>query len=160
MNKVQHYLIIAIASIFFIGCESDSLAGLEEFSLLEYGVPVTILAPAAPDVKSMNYGKIRDITVSKGNDYNLQILYSSTNTLDVSKIVASYLDTTKGNRNFEELIREDESGFIYKYKFSNEKSFYAFKKVKVMADHEILFQSGMASQFELDDIEKMYKAIQ
>ncbi len=143
----------------FPACQQDPAAQLKPLNLLEYGLPVTILAPDSAEVKQNDLGFIKDVTVRKGEDFSLQIFASESTTNDLSRIKADQLSEVKANPYFAEIVREEEDGFIYKLMVDSLPN-YGFRHFRIQGDLELIFQTGLLGTFSLEEVELMYQAVQ
>lgn len=134
--------------------------GWQTLDLLEHGVPVTILAPPAAEVKKggLQSTLINDLTIVGGSSYNVQLFYSAALTNDIAKLKNDLLQSVKANRYFNRVVREDVAGFIYESRIDSTAS-YGFRLVKLQGDLELSFQSGFSELFSLEQAELMYDAV-
>jgi hypothetical protein len=130
-------------------------------SLLDQtGLPITIMAPDSAVVKMSDMGILKDITVKGGDNYYLQIYAASATTNDLAKIKSDKLSEVKSNRYFSKIVREEEAGFIYETKIDSTNINYGFRYALVKGDMEYIFQTGLIGTYELEEIERMYQAVQ
>jgi hypothetical protein len=146
-------------SLILISCSSDPTSNYKELDLLQYGVPVVILAPDSPKVETMDFVVQQDITIKSGDDYYVQIYASKASTYDLGKLKASQLAEVKSNEFFSEIINEDNDGFIYKLEVDSTYTSYGFRHFKIMGDKEFIFQPGLVGTFSQDQIENLYSAV-
>ena len=154
-----------IGWMFFIGiilfsCQSEPLNSWKPKSLLEYGIPVTILVPEPDSVKveKDDLGPIQDITVEGKGDYYLQIYVSEAETSDIISAKTDQLDLVREQQYFSGIIVEDEAGFIFENKIDTLKN-YGFRYVLLKGNKEIIFQNHLSRLFTLEQVEKMYNSI-
>lgn len=143
-----------------IGCKNEAASNYEDLSLLKYGVPFSIKAPADAKVQKASLGIYEDITIKAGDQYQVQLLVSDATTLDETVIKADLLEDIKRNPFFAELIEETDSGFVYKKEIDSTSINYSFRHVRIQGDKEYIFQPTLVGQFTLDDVKSMYTAVQ
>lgn len=154
-------LLFAIAAILFIAaCATEDQKGWKEMSLLEYGVPITIAAPDSVNVKTMDFGLQRDITIQDGDNYSLQIYASDAITSDVKQVKDQQLAIVKENRYFKNVIEESDNGFIYQNQIDSTKSNYGFRYVVLKGDKEYIFRTGLIGSYTEEQVRKMYNSVQ
>ena len=68
-----------------LSCGQDT-AELKPLNLIKYGLPVTIQAPDSAKVKTSDMGIIKDVVISDGEQYAVQIFASKAMTVDVAKL--------------------------------------------------------------------------
>jgi len=146
---------------FFLACKSDqsSSSKLGEMSLLQYGLPIKILAPENPEVTSEDLGFVQDVTVKGEDNYYLQILGGTATTNDVSVIKAKQMEDLKATPYFSKIVEEDDAGFIFEKEYSPERINYDFRYIKIQADKEYVFQTGLIGSFTLEEVKRMYDSI-
>lgn len=150
---------ILVVSLTMIGCRTESTSSYSDLSLLQYGVPFSIKAPADAQVKKASLGIYEDITIKAGDQYQVQLLVSDATTLDATAIKADLLGDIKRNPFFAELIEEADDGFVYKKEIDSSSINYSFRHVRVQGDKEYIFQPALVGQFSLEDVKTMYQAV-
>lgn len=146
--------------LFVIACQTENdKQPLVPLDLMKYGVPISIQAPDSAEVKTMDMGFMKDVTIKKGDDFYIQIYASQASTTDVVKILAQQLQEVKDNRYFSKVVREEDAGFIYETVVDSTDINYGFRHIKVQGDNEFIFQTGLIGTFELEDVERMYEAV-
>ena len=152
----------ALISFLFFNCQGEPESTLEATDLMSYGIPVSIMAPDSAVIKKrdMAGGLIKDVTIRAGESFDVQIIASAAETNDIASIKADLLANVKGNRYYSQIIEEGENGFIYETAVDSTFKSYGFRYILVQGDQEVLFQSGLAGTFSLEDAKAMYKAVQ
>lgn len=152
-------LFIAI-SLIFLSCSSDPADGWKALNLMQYNVPVTIMAPDSVQVKAANLsGIMQDVTIkSKEDNYSIQILASQASTDDMTRLKAEQLQLVRDNRYFDSVVREESNGFIFLNKIDST-SVYGFRHIIYQGDQEFIFQNSFDGLFTLDQVEAMYAAV-
>ena len=83
-------LVFAFALALLQGCSPDAQhpRGWVPLDLLPHGVPTIILAPPDAVVKagSIQSSMVKDITITGGKDYSVQLFYSPTLTNDILRL--------------------------------------------------------------------------
>lgn len=154
-------LLFVLAVFLMWACQQNSTEqDWAEKDLLQYGIPITIMAPDSAEVNSSDLGGlIQDVTIKKGDDYYIQIYASGAETTDIAKIKSNQLSEVKSNRYFSKIMKEDTDGFIYETKIDSSAINYGFRHVRVQGDKEFIFQTGLVGNFSLEEVEKMYEAV-
>lgn len=151
---------LGICFLFVLACQTgDKKSALVPLDLMQYGVPLTIQAPDSAEVKTMDMGFMKDVTIKKNGDYYVQIYASQANTTDVVKILAQQLKEVKDNRYFSKIIREEDAGFIYETAIESLNISYGFRHVRIQGDNEFIFQTGLIGTFSLEDVEYMFDSV-
>jgi len=156
---MKNILIILSFAFAISSCSSDPHAGLKELDLMKHGVPLTIFAPEGSEVKTMDFGVQKDITIKKGDNFYLEIFSSDATTTDIKEIKDTQLKALKENPYFSKIIQDDKNGFIYENQIDSAKFNYGFRHIKIQGDKEYIFQTGLIGFFTKDDVIKMYSAI-
>lgn len=151
---------IIITCLIFTACTSDPVDSFKELNLLSYGVPITIMAPDSPDVKKEDWITQQGITVTKGEDFDLQIWAGQASSLDVATLKAEKLAEVKTNKLFSQVIKEEPNGFIFENKIDSAILFYGFYHLRIQGDNQYIFQNGLRGNFTKEQAETMYKAVQ
>ena len=156
----NHYWILAVVFTGLIACQNTSQTALKPLNLLQYGIPITIMAPDSAKVVAGSLSFSQDITVkSEADNFDLQIFAYDATTTDLSSVKASHLAEVKSNAYFSEIIQEEDAGFIYSTVFDSTATNYGFKYLKIQGDKEYIFQTGLVGTFGLDDVKLMYDAV-
>lgn len=151
--------ILVVTCLIFSACKSDPLDSYKELNLLSYGVPISIMAPDSPVVKKEDWIAQQGITVSKGEDYEVQIWAGQAATLDVASLKAEKLAEVKTNKLFSKIIKDEPNGFIFENKPDSSTLFYGFYYLVIQGDNQYIFQNGLRGNFTLDQAEMMYNAV-
>lgn len=158
-RKTPGLLLFLFGAILLFSCRKEAKNEWQELDLLQYGIPISILAPDSTQVRSdILGGLIQDVTVKGGEDYSIQIYASSSQTNDIAKVKAGQLAEVKANRYFSKIIREEEDGFLYEIAIDSSNINYGFRLIRLQADKEYIFQTGLIEAFNLEQVEKMYAA--
>lgn len=157
MRNILFYPFILLLII--SACASEPQSSWKPMNLLEYGVPITIMAPDSADVKTMDFGLQKDITITKGKDFSLQIYASDATTADLAKVKELQLAMVKDNRYFNTLVEDTDNGFIYKTQIDSTKTNYGFRYIKLQGDKEYIFRTGLIGSFSEEQVRSMYEAV-
>jgi hypothetical protein len=153
--------IVVLAGILFGSCKSDQAGSkLPELDLLQYGVPLKIHAPDETEVVVDDLGIVQDITVKGGDDFNLQIIAGTAYMSNASDVVEKQKADAIASQTFSKIVEEDEKGFIFEKKYSEDRISYDFRYVRLQGDKEFVFQTGLLGQFDLEEVKRMYEAVQ
>lgn len=147
-----------IVLIFFAACSSDNNDYLKPRNLLEYGIPLTILAPDSVDIKKENMVVQDEVIIKSQNsdDYNVRVYFGeATKSAEAAK--AEQLRFLQETSIFSKVILDEPHGFIYEDKISDDLFSYGFRRILVQGDREYLFQSGNGI-FTQAQAEEMYRA--
>jgi len=156
----NHYWILAIFLIGCIACQNTATTALKPLDLLQYGIPITILAPDSAKVVAGTLSFTQDVTVkSEADNFDLQIFSYDATTTNLSAVKASHLAEVKSNAYFSEIIEEEDAGFIYSTVYDSTATNYGFKYLKIQGDKEYIFQTGLVGNFALEDVKTMYQAV-
>lgn len=145
--------------LFLLACESDPLSDYKELDLMQYGVPLKIMAPDSAVVKKEDWISQQGVTIKK-DDYEVQVWASEASVPDAATIKANKLAEVKSNQLFSKIIKEDNNGFIFENKLDSTTMYYGFYYLVVQGDNEYSFQNGLRGNFTLDQAERMYEAVQ
>jgi len=155
-----HYLLLAVLFTGLFACQNISNTTLKSLDLLQYGIPITIMAPDSAKVVAGSLSFSQDITIKSPTDnYDVQIFAYDATTTDISAVKASHIAEAKSNAYFSEIIEEEEAGFIYSTVFDSTATNYGFKYLKIQGDKEYIFQTGLVGTFGLEDVKMMYEAV-
>ena len=148
-------------ALFLVACNSGSSGNdFPDLDLLSYGVPLKIKAPEGVKVTVDDMGIVQDITVKNDGNYNLQIIAGTAYLNNKAEVVNKQKADAIASPTFSKIIEEDENGFIFEKKYSEERISYDFRYVRMQGDKEYIFQTGLLGQFTLEEVKKMYTAIQ
>ncbi len=140
-----------------LACSSEG-SDLKELSLLDKGFPITILAPDSAEVKVSNMAFMKDITIIDDDTYNIQILVSKATSSSGTGLLAQIKEQAQSNPYFSEMILEEKDGFIFKNIIDSLAS-YDFRYVRIKAGKEYIFQTGLSSNFNEGEVQRMYDAV-
>ncbi len=146
--------------VFFVACSSNNDGYLQPRNLLEYGIPLTILAPDSVDISTKNFIVYDEITIKSqsSDDYNV-LIYSSE--LEASSTVggtkAKQVEQLKSSFSNFKVLTDEEDGFVYETVIDSTLHSYGFRRVVIQGDKEFIFQTGYGS-FTKEQAEEMYKS--
>jgi len=152
--------VVLFLCLLIFACESDPKESYKELNLLSYGVPISIMAPDSAAVKKEDWIAQQGITVSKGDDYEVQIWAGQASTTDLAALKANKLAEIKSNRLFSKIVKEDTNGFLFENKLDSTTQFYGFYHFVIQGDNEYTFQNGLRGNFTLEQAERMYESVQ
>lgn len=153
---MEKFILLLLAVILFsCGSPADSL---EELDLMKEGIPLKIKAPEDSEVKQMDMGIFKDITVKKGEDFYVQITEATMLNNDIKARKDEELNTVQDLSTFSKVVKEEERGFIFEKK-RGEEMVYDFRSIKFVGDNEYLFQAGLVGNFSLNEVEVMFDAV-
>lgn len=155
--KARYYT-LALIFFLFAACKNEPSSGGTD--LMKYGMPIKIDAPADAEFNLTDYGFAKDLTITKGTEYNIQILSSKVTDTDLKSIKTQKMNEVKGSLYFSRIVEEFDNGFIFEKKISENILKYDFRSIKLQADEEYIFQAGLTGNFTEEQIKKMYKSVQ
>lgn len=158
-TNMRSFILLGLISISLFACKQEPKTNFKSLNLLAQGVPVTIMAPENPEIKTMDMLVSKDITVKKDPDFNVQIYASEAHVSDVSKIKSEHLTEVKDNPYFSKIISDEADGFIYEKQLDSTLTSYGFRYVLVQGDKEYIFQNGFIGIYSLQQIQNMYDAV-
>ena len=154
-------IMLFLAGALILACsKKEPYADLVELDLISHGVPIVIKAPEGATVETMDQLVQRDITVKKDNDFSLQIFESDAVYRDPADIQQRLMREVQTNRFFQEIISEDEQGFIYKNAIDSNYVNYGFRHFLIQGDKEYIFQTALRGKFTLEQVERMKAAVE
>ena len=158
---MRKLILMLAVSIGVVACGDGGSSNLVETDLLEYGIPVKVMAPDSANIKSTKLSIVTDVTIKGKPDdkYNVQIFSSGASTIDTKSIKDEQKEQIQDNPYFSQIISEDENGFVYETKLDSTTTNYGFRYVKVMGDKEIIFQNGMLGIYTLKETQRMYDSV-
>jgi len=155
----MRYLLLILVAL-LVSCKGGTpTAGYSGLDLMQHGLPIKIKAPADAVVVADDMGIMKDVTVKGDDNYYVQILSGQATTTDVSAIKAEQLVEVKKGPFFEEILLDEENGFIFKKKISEDRINHDFRYTKIQGDKEYTFQTGLMGQFSFDDVKMMYESV-
>ena len=152
-------LLLFCSVLLFFACQQNPKNDWKPLDLLQYDVPLTILAPDSAEVKTMDLLVQKDVTIKKGKDYSIQIFISDALTSDVKKIIAEIKGEVKNNPYFSKFTLEEDNGFIYETVIDSTHYNYGFRQVRIQGDREYIFSTGLIGTFDQQQVEDMYNAV-
>lgn len=156
MSKIYFFCSL----VFLISCNGGSTTqSLPVLDLMNKGVPIKINAPADAKVVVEDMGLMKDVTVMGEGNFSLQILSGMATVTDIAKLKSVQLEEAKRGPFFDSIVEESPEGFIFKKTISEERINYDFRIVKIQADQEYLFQTGLMGKYTLEEVKRMYAAV-
>jgi len=153
-------ILLSFSVLLFFACKQEPKTNFKPLNLLEHGIPLTILAPEEPEIKTMDLTVMKDLTIKKdAENYYVQLYASTANTTDVQKLKSEHLEDVKKNPYFSKLVSEEPHGFIYEKQMDSTMTSYGFKYVLIQGDQEYIFQNGLIGTFDLEAVKNMYDAV-
>lgn len=151
-NLILGFIIIIFVSL--LSCQSEK-NNLQYKDLLEYGIPIEILAPDSVQVFSSDLGIQKDVSLKGDNGYDIQLFYSEAfrNQADA---VADLKKVIQANPYFKSMVEEHENGFIYSNQLDSSTVNYGFRYLVVKAGKEFVVQPGMLGIYTLEEVQELY----
>lgn len=140
-------------------CSSNEDGYLKPLNLLEYGVPLTIMAPDSVDINKANLVVQNEVTIKsqKSEDFEIRIYFGDATTSGIDKVKAQQLQFLKDAGLHSKTILDETDGFIYESAISDTVKSYGFRRILLMGDQEYIFQSGTGIYTQAQ-AEEMYHA--
>ena len=157
MNK--YLFLFLLGSFLFIQCKTDKSANYPSKDLLKHGFAISVKAPENAKIESDDFGIMQELTIQSGDEYNVQILKSLTNTSNLKEALDAQMKLVKGDTYFSKIIEEYENGFIFEKKI-DENINYDFRYVKLVGEDEYVYQTGMVGTYTEESVREMYKSVQ
>lgn len=142
-----------------ISCKTDKSDSYPSKDLLKHGFAISVKAPEDAAIKFDDLGIMQELSISSGNEYNVQILKSETNTTNPKEALSGQMDLVKADRYFSKVIEEYENGFIFEKSIDGNIN-YDFRYVKLIGEYEYIFQTGMVGTYTEQSVREMYKSVQ
>lgn len=136
-----------------------STGNLKEKSLLEYGVPITILAPDSLEVNRSALGFQEDITLKGPDNFAIQVFVSDAVVNQVDKALAGQEESVRENPFFSSMVEENELGFIFKNQIDSTHSSFGFRHVRIMGGKEYTFQEPLLGSFTEEEARTIFEAV-
>ena len=154
--------LFAICGLTFLllSCSNDGIdKSYVDLDLIKYGVPLVVKAPEGIDVTETDMIVSKELTIKKNGEYDVMVNISETTGKQMSELKAEQLTYSQSNPYFKEIVLDEEDGFIYHNQIDSIHSNYGFKYLLIKADKEIVVQSGLSGNYDLETAKKMYKAV-
>ncbi len=123
------------------------------------GLPIKIKAPENPDIQVRDMGFVKDVSVKSGDNFYIQIVAGTATTTNIARLKEKLMNEARDNPFFAQIVEEDDNGFIFEKKISEERGNFDFRYVRVQGDQEYTFQTGLIGTFSLSDVQRMYSAV-
>ena len=150
------WLVVLVVAM-MTSCGNDR-GGWQETSLLEHGIPITILAPDSLEVNRSSIAFQEDITL-KAEGFNIQIFISDAIVASAAAAISSQKESVTENPYFDSILSEDDKGFVFKNQIDSAHASFGFRHVRLMGGKEYIFQEGMLGSFTEDEARRMYEAV-
>jgi hypothetical protein len=155
----KYFSVLIICCLLIVNCKTDKSASYPSKDLLKHGFAISVKAPEAAEIKFDDYGIMQELTISSGDEYNIQILKSTTNTSNSKEALDDQMNLVKTDKYFSKVIEEYENGFIFEKKI-DENINYDFRFVKLIGEDEYIYQTGMIGTYTEESVREMYKSVQ
>lgn len=141
-----------------VSCGS-STAKYPSIDLLKHGFSISVQAPVDAKIESDDFGVMKELTIQSGEEYNVQILKSNSNTTVVADALRGQMKMVKTDRYFTKVIEEHDNGFIFEKDIDGNIN-YDFRYVKLIGDQEYIYQTGMMGTYTEEAVRTMYESVQ
>jgi len=148
-------LLLSLIAVF--SCKNDG-NDFVDLDLMSKGLPIKIKAPVDAVVTASDMGVMQDITVQKGDNFNLQILASNAVSINQKALLLEQKAAVEKGPFFSKIVSENESGFIFEKKI-DETINYDFRVVKIQGDKEYIFQTALIGKFTQEDVQSMFDCV-
>ena len=156
-------LSLLCAAIIFsiIGCQPSPSVDYKPKSLLQYGIPVTLLAPDSVTVEKEDWVVQQSISLRNADEkYFVQIWIRDASSYDLPTVKGEKLAEVKAEPGFSKLMQEDPDGFVFERRVDSNTVNYDFRFFQVKGDKEYTSQTDLTTElFSLDEVMAMYNAV-
>ncbi len=152
------YIAFLVGAFLIVSCGSKS-AKYPSTDLLKHGFSISVNAPADAKIESDDLGVMKELTIKSGEDYNIQILKSNSNTNIVKDAVNGQMRMVKSDEYFTKVIEEYDNGFIFEKDIDGNVN-YDFRYIKLIGDQEYIYQTGMMGTYTEEAVRTMYESVQ
>jgi hypothetical protein len=152
------YIAFLVGANLIVSCGSKS-AKYPSTDLLKHGFSISVNAPADAKIESDDLGVMKELTIKSGEDYNIQILKSNSNTNIVKDAVNGQMRMVKSDEYFTKVIEEYDNGFIFEKDIDGNVN-YDFRYIKLIGDQEYIYQTGMMGTYTEEAVRTMYESVQ
>jgi hypothetical protein len=140
-----------------LACQSGELKlNLSSKDLLEYGIPITLDVPDSADIKAMDWGIQKDVSIKGGSWYDMQIFSSKVGNHKLEAVVKDVKESVEEGTYFSKFITVETDGFVFEMMIDTMLN-YDFRHIKVQGDNEYLFQAGMSGSYSQKQVEQLYQ---
>lgn len=151
--------IAILFSLMIIGSCGSKSSKYPSTDLLKHGFSISVKAPADAKIASDDLGVMKELTIQSGEEYNVQILKSNSNTTVVSEALAGQMKMVKSDTYFTKVIEEHDNGFIFEKDIDGNVN-YDFRYIKLIGDQEYIYQTGMMGTYKEEAVRTMYESVQ
>jgi hypothetical protein len=131
---------------------------MKETSLDSFGIPLILKAPDSTRIVSKSYASMDDITMRYG-DFDIQLFVSEAETMKASQLRWALMEFIREQDPGVQWIHVDIDGFIFKPGSPLTDEDFDFRYVILAGDQQLIFQTGIATQSSLEDVEWMYEQV-
>ena len=140
-----------------LACQSgEPNINLTSKDLLEYGIPITLEVPDSAEIKAMDWGIQKDVSITDGSWYDMQIFSSKVGNHNLETAVKEVKEAVEEGTYFSKFITEEADGFVFEMMIDTLLN-YDFRHVKVQGDNEYIFQAGMSGSYSQKQVEQLYQ---
>lgn len=151
-------LLLPLLLFILVACQPEPTP-LQPLDLQAFNIPIVILAPDSAEILEKNYKFMRDITVKKGPDFDLQIFELESGAVDAAGEKLHQMESVKEDPFFVEVIKEEDYGFIFSKRLDSVTIDYDFRYIQLFDGKEIIFQTGLGGSYNLEQVKRMYRAV-
>ena len=141
-----------------VSCGSSTVK-YPSIDLLKHGFSISVKAPADAKIDSDDFGVMKELTIQSGDEYNIQILKSNSNTTVVADALNGQMKMVKTDMYFTKVIEEHDNGFIFEKDIDGNIN-YDFRYIKLIGDQEYIYQTGMMGTYTEEAVRTMYESVQ
>ncbi len=152
------YIAILFSFLIIVSCGSKT-ANYPSRDLLKHGFSISVKAPVDAKIASDDFGVMKELTIQSGEEYNVQILKSNSNTTVVADALGGQMKLVKSDRYFTKVIEEHDNGFIFEKDIDGNIN-YDFRYIKLIGDQEYIYQTGMMGTYTEEAVRTMYESVQ
>ena len=150
---------LILACLILVGCNGKKSDNYPSKDLLKHGFAISVKAPDDAEIKFDDLGIMQELTIIKDNEYNIQILKSITNTTSAKQAIEGQKGLVKNDLYFSKIIEEYDNGFIFEKKIDDNIN-YDFRYIKLIGEHEYIYQTGMVGTYTEESVREMYNSVQ
>ncbi len=141
------------------GCSNDPTSKWKETDLMQYGLPVKIMAPADIEVTRSPFSGSEEFKLTGPRGYGMNVLVLDATSPDVGEVKTELENLIKKGRYFSDFVQSDNNGFVYKITIDSLHSVFGFRKVKIQGGKQIVFQNQYMSKLTQEQAQQLYTSI-
>jgi hypothetical protein len=149
-------LIICLSLLMLASCKED--IDRQKTEIEQAKLPFKVDAPWGATKETREYNGVTAFTISKDDDYGVEIIASPAKTQDITAIKNEQIKSVVESPYFRRILLNEPNGFVFEMLVDSSKH-YDFRLIKLKDSTQYIFQTDLTMVFSEGETRLMYESV-